>query len=96
MVVFLVGLIPANPVQAAVDGALLPLVVFTVLLAAAAGTLPEPRRRPLMSLAEALATLLRDEARRRVLGEAGRRRFEERFTVDRMVDETVRVLREVA
>jgi glycosyltransferase involved in cell wall biosynthesis len=48
------------------------------------------------ALAEALATLLRDETRRRVLGEAGRRRFEERFTVDRMVDETVSVLQEVA
>jgi Na+/H+-dicarboxylate symporter len=55
---FLVGLIPTNPIQAAADGALLPLVVFTVLFAAAAGTLPEPRRRPLMSLADALATAL--------------------------------------
>jgi Na+/H+-dicarboxylate symporter len=58
LVDFLVGLIPANPLQAAVDGALLPLVVFTVLFAAAAGALPEPRRRPLMSLADALATAL--------------------------------------
>jgi glycosyltransferase involved in cell wall biosynthesis len=48
------------------------------------------------ALAEALAALLRDETRRRALGAAGRRRFEERFTVDRMVEETVRVLREVA
>lgn len=57
---FLVGLIPANPIQAAVDGALLPLVVFTVCFAAAAGALPEERRRPLMTLAEALtAALLR-------------------------------------
>jgi Na+/H+-dicarboxylate symporter len=55
---FLVSLIPANPIQAAADGALLPLVVFTVLIAAAAGTLPEPRRRPLIDLADALATAL--------------------------------------
>jgi Na+/H+-dicarboxylate symporter len=58
LVGFLLGLIPANPVQAAVDGDLLPLVVFTVLFAAAAGVLPEPRRHPLMSLAEALAASL--------------------------------------
>lgn len=55
---FLVGLIPVNPIRAAVDGALLPLVVFTVLFAAAAGTLPEPRRRPLVLLADAIATAL--------------------------------------
>jgi glycosyltransferase involved in cell wall biosynthesis len=48
------------------------------------------------ALAEALLALLRDETRRGALGEAGRRRFLERFTVDRMVDETVSVLREVA
>jgi glycosyltransferase involved in cell wall biosynthesis len=43
------------------------------------------------ALAHALAALLRDEARRVEMGEAGRRRFEERFTADRMVDATLGV-----
>jgi len=55
---FLVGLIPANPVRAAAESALLPLIVFTVLFAAAAGTLPEPRRRPLVAMADALTAAL--------------------------------------
>ncbi len=55
---FLVALIPANPIQAAAQGALLPLVVFTVLFAAAAGVLPEERRKPLVALADALAAAL--------------------------------------
>ncbi len=55
---FLVGLIPANPVRAAADGALLPLIVFMVLFAAAVGTLPESRRRPLLGLADALTSAL--------------------------------------
>jgi Na+/H+-dicarboxylate symporter len=55
---FLVGLIPANPVQAAADSALLPLIVFVVLFAAASGTLPEPRRRPLIAMADALTAAL--------------------------------------
>jgi len=41
------------------------------------------------ALADALVKLLRDEACRTAMGEAGRRRFEERFTVDRMVDDTL-------
>ncbi len=55
---FLVGLIPANPFQAAAEGALLPLIVFTALFAAAAGALPEARRRPLIALADAITTAL--------------------------------------
>lgn len=55
---FLVGLIPANPFHAAVEGALLPLIVFTVLFGAAAGALPEARRQPLMAVADAIATAL--------------------------------------
>jgi glycosyltransferase involved in cell wall biosynthesis len=42
-------------------------------------------------LAQALVALLRDAACRAAMGEAGRRRFEERFTADRMVDETLAV-----
>ncbi|GJG86461.1 sodium:dicarboxylate symporter [Gemmatimonadetes bacterium T265] len=41
---FLTGLVPANPLKAAVDGAMLPLIVFTLLFAAAVTRLaPEPR-----------------------------------------------------
>jgi Na+/H+-dicarboxylate symporter len=52
---FLIGLIPANPFQAAADGALLPLIVFTSLVGAAVGALPEAQREPLLSLANAVA-----------------------------------------
>jgi len=41
---FLTGLVPVNPLKAAVDGAMLPLIVFTLLFAAAVTRLaPEPR-----------------------------------------------------
>jgi Na+/H+-dicarboxylate symporter len=55
---FLVGLIPENPFAAAADGALLPLVVFTVLLAAAAGSLEHHHRDRLLALGNALAAAL--------------------------------------
>ena len=45
-------LIPANPFAAAADGALLPLIVFTLFIAAAAGALEEARRHRLITLAE--------------------------------------------
>jgi glycosyltransferase involved in cell wall biosynthesis len=48
------------------------------------------------ALAAALGDVLGDEARRRALGAAGRRRFLERFTADHMVTETLAVLGEVA
>lgn len=54
MVEFLLSLIPTNPFQAAAEGALLPLIVFTVLLAAATGALPEEERTRLLSLGEAV------------------------------------------
>ena len=58
LVDFLVSLIPSNPFEAASSGALLPLIVFTALFAAAAGTLePEPRDR-LVGLAEAAENAL--------------------------------------
>ncbi len=76
------------------------------VVATAAGGIPEavedgvtgcvvPPREP-AALAEALADLVGDEERRRVLGEAGRQRFLRRFTADHMVEETLRVLEEVA
>jgi Na+/H+-dicarboxylate symporter len=55
---FLLGLIPANPFAAAAEGALLPLIVFSVLLAAAAGTLPRKERELLISLARSIAAAL--------------------------------------
>ncbi len=51
---FILGLVPTNPVKAAADGALLPLIVFSVLFGAAAGTLSPEERRPLVSLADAV------------------------------------------
>jgi Na+/H+-dicarboxylate symporter len=54
MVDFFLSLIPTNPFQAAAEGALLPLIVFTVLLAAATGALPEKERTQLLSLGEAI------------------------------------------
>jgi glycosyltransferase involved in cell wall biosynthesis len=76
------------------------------VVATAAGGIPEavedgvtgrvaPPRDP-AALAEALADVLGDEDRRRAYGAAGRRRFLERFTADHMVDETLRVLEELA
>jgi Na+/H+-dicarboxylate symporter len=53
MVDFLVSLIPANPFAAATNGALLPLIVFTALFAAATGTLDEAPRERLVGLADA-------------------------------------------
>ena len=55
---FLVSLIPSNAVAAAAEGALLPLIVFTALFGAAASTLPDERRRPLLDLAESVTAAL--------------------------------------
>ena len=49
---FIVELIPANPVKAAVDGNLLPVVVFVTFLAVAAAGLPEEKRTSLIELAD--------------------------------------------
>src|SRR5882672_5558411 len=55
---FIVELIPANPVKAAVDGNLLPVVVFVTFLAVAAAGLPEEKRTPLLELADATTEAL--------------------------------------
>jgi glycosyltransferase involved in cell wall biosynthesis len=75
------------------------------VVATAAGGIPEAVEdgvtgrlvapRDPVALADALAEVLGNEERRRALGAAGRQRFLERFTTDRMVEETVRVLGEV-
>jgi Na+/H+-dicarboxylate symporter len=55
---FLVSLIPSNPFQVAAEGKLLPLIVFTVLFAAAAGALPTEQRDLLLSLGNAVTAAL--------------------------------------
>lgn len=55
---FLVSLIPSNPFEAASSGALLPLIVFTALFAAAAGTLEKASRDQLVGVAEAAGDAL--------------------------------------
>jgi Na+/H+-dicarboxylate symporter len=49
---FIVSLVPANPFAAASNGSLLPLIVFTALVAAATGTLAVERRERMINIAE--------------------------------------------
>jgi Na+/H+-dicarboxylate symporter len=49
---FIVELIPANPVKAAVEGNLLPVIVFVTFLAVAAAALPDEKRATLTELAD--------------------------------------------
>jgi glycosyltransferase involved in cell wall biosynthesis len=76
------------------------------VVATAAGGIPEaledgvtgrvvPPRSP-VALGQALVEVLRDQGRREAMGAAGRRRFLERFTADRMVEDTLGVYAEVA
>ena len=55
---FLISLVPANPFAAASDGALLPLIVFTALVAAATGTLASERRDRLVEIADDVSAAL--------------------------------------
>jgi len=55
---FIVSLVPPNPFAAAADGAILPLIVFTALFAAAAGTLAEERRKRMITAAEDISETL--------------------------------------
>jgi Na+/H+-dicarboxylate symporter len=55
---FLVGLIPRNPFEAASDGSLLPLLVFTILLASATIPMASEAKKNLFDLAEALGDAL--------------------------------------
>jgi len=50
-------LIPANPFAAAAEGALLPLIVFTLRLGAAAGAVEEARRSRLITFAEDISAV---------------------------------------
>jgi Na+/H+-dicarboxylate symporter len=58
LVDFVVNLIPRNPFQAAAEGRLLPLLVFAILLGAAAGTLPAAQRDRLVEIADAASAAL--------------------------------------
>ena len=58
IVEFLLSLIPSNPFQAATEGALLPLIVFTIFVAAASGALPDNEREQLLALANAITAAL--------------------------------------
>jgi Na+/H+-dicarboxylate symporter len=55
---FLVHLIPANAIQAAAEGALLPLIIFTALFGAAATTLPDSQKRHLTGIADSITATL--------------------------------------
>ena len=51
---WLVDLVPANPVKAAADGALLPLIIFTLLFGLALLTLPQERKAPVIAFFQGL------------------------------------------
>jgi Na+/H+-dicarboxylate symporter len=51
---WLVSLIPSNPVAAAANGAMVPLILFTLILAIAIARSPDSTRTPLVGLARAL------------------------------------------
>ena len=55
---FLVSLVPSNPFAAAASGALLPLIVFTLLFALAAATLEPARKARMVEGAQAIADAL--------------------------------------
>ncbi len=51
---WLTSLIPSNPIAAAANGAMVPLIVFTLILAIAIARSPESTRAPLVGFARAL------------------------------------------
>ncbi len=55
---FIISLVPSNPFAAASNGAILPLIVFTALVAAAAGTLAPERRNRLVDIADDVGAAL--------------------------------------
>lgn len=55
---FIIDLVPANPVRAAADGALLPLTIFSVLFGAAVGALAEAPRRAIIDFTDAVVAAL--------------------------------------
>jgi Na+/H+-dicarboxylate symporter len=55
---WLTSLIPSNPVAAAANGAMVPLILFTLILAIAIARSPESTRAPLVGLARALGDVM--------------------------------------
>ena len=55
---FLVNLVPSNPIAAAANGDLLPLVVFTCLFGAAVGVLPREHRDRLTGIGESIVAAM--------------------------------------
>ncbi len=55
---WLTSLIPSNPIAAAADGAMVPIIVFTLILAIAIARSPESTRTPLVGLAQALGDVM--------------------------------------
>lgn len=55
---FLLDLVPTNPVQAAAEGALLPVIVFSVLFGAGVAGLDERPRQAVLGVADAVAAAL--------------------------------------
>jgi Na+/H+-dicarboxylate symporter len=55
---WLVGLVPANPVKAAADGALLPLIVFTLGFALAVAGLQQEQKQLILRVAEAVSAAM--------------------------------------
>jgi proton glutamate symport protein len=51
---WLVDLVPSNPIKAAADGALLPLIIFTLLFGLALLTLPAERKGPVVAFFQGL------------------------------------------
>jgi len=52
------SLVPANPIKAAADGSMLPLIVFSLLVAFALLRLPAARREPVVQLFQSLADVM--------------------------------------
>ncbi|HEY7893838.1 MAG TPA: dicarboxylate/amino acid:cation symporter [Gemmatimonadaceae bacterium] len=55
---WLTSLIPSNPIAAAANGAIVPIIVFTLLLAIAIARSPDSTRTPLVGLAQALGDVM--------------------------------------
>jgi Na+/H+-dicarboxylate symporter len=50
-----IDLVPANPVKAAADGAMLPVIAFAILFGLALARVPDERRRPVLLVAQGIA-----------------------------------------
>lgn len=53
-----IELVPQNPIKAAADGAMLPLIVFSVLFGLTLAQVPAPRRDPVLRVVEGVAEVM--------------------------------------